>query len=550
MLDRYFKVNKLSPQSRTIGEICIGVTFMLKRAATWLVCGTLAVSVSARSGTCGTLKPPSGTLQTWQVDNRLAGVRRQIQEAVEKGAAPSIAVAVAVEGKIIWEEGFGWADRERRIPATPHTRYPIASVTKPFTATALMILAERGLVDLNRPVNQYLDKNAQLTGYAGDPSAATVRHLLQHRSGLPSPHAQFFYEDERYTKPSMEENIRRYGILVNPAGERWNYSNFGYGILERIIERLSGKSYESFLRSEIFSPLGLDRTTIRPVKNETAIIYDDKRTPIPFYDFGHRGASDVVSSVHDVVRFGMFHLKEHLPDQKPILKDATIDQMVNDHHTTGSVGSRYGTDWFYGLGWGGRDKSEYGYRWYGHEGGMPGVSAQLKLFPEKRMAIAVLSNGRQGLTYSLIDTIADALLPDYPEMRKKDPVNGPRARPMSFAPASELLGEWSGEIKTWSGTVPVTMTFQADADIHIKIGDGMKTLVNDVRFESGRFSGGCYGTIPAPDTTLYPHQLWLDLTFRGTSLSGAAIAATTGGRFHYHLPSWIRLTKQQPAPLD
>ncbi len=474
---------------------------------------------------------------------RFEGVRRGIQQAVEKGEAPSIAVAVAIEGKIVWEEGFGWADIEKRISATHHTRYSIASVTKPFTATAIMILAQRGLVDLNRPVNDYLDKTAQLTGYAGNASQAIVRHLLQHRSGLPESHAQFFYADEKFTKPSMDDNIRHYGILVNPPGERYGYSNLGYGILEHIIARVSGKSYEDFLQTEIFLPLNLTKTTVRPLKNATAIIYDGNKTPIPFYDFGHRGASAVYSSVHDVVRFGMFHLKAHLSDQKPILTDATVDQMVNDNHTTGIVGGLYGTDWFYGLGWEGRDQSEYGYRWYGHDGGMPGVSAQLMLFPEKKIAIVVLSNGRQDLTYKLIEKIADVVLPDYPEVRKKDPINGVRPKPKPFAPNAELLGEWKGEIKTWNGVVPVSMTFQPDTDVHITVGEEMKMLVNYTRFENGRFSGYCNGAISTPDAVQYPHYLRINLTLRDNTLSGAVVAETSGSRSHYQLPSWIKLTK-------
>lgn len=140
----------------------------------------------------------------------------------------------------------------------------------------------------------------------------------------------------------------------------------------------------------------------------------------------------------------MFHLKACLPDQTPVLSDASIDQMVSDNHTTGAPGGYYGTDWFYGLGWGGRHASQYGPRWYGHEGGMPGVSAQLKLFPDQRLAIAVVSNGRQDFTYRLVDRIADVLLPDFAAMRANEPTNQPRP-PARFAPGS-LVGAWTGEL--------------------------------------------------------------------------------------------------------
>ena len=489
------------------------------------------------------------TVSAQPAQTHFDSVRREIGQAIEKGEAPSIAVAVAVEGKIVWEECFGWADIGKRIPSTPQTRYPIASVSKPIVATGLMILAERGLVDLNRPANQYLGAYGKLTGYAGDASAATLRHIFQHRAGLPL-HGQYFYADENYNPPSMDEIIRRYGIIVNPPGERYNYSNLGYGILAYISARISGKSYADYMKTEIFEPLGLTRTSLEiepQLSQEAVTVYANDKTVIPYYVFDEWGSGRVWSTAHDVVRFGMFHLKEHLPDQKAILKDATIDRMVSDNHSTGTVGGFYGTDWFYGLGWGGREKSEFGYRWYGHEGGMPGVSGQLKLFPEKRIAIAVLSNGRQNLTYGLIDKIADALLPDYPQMRKKDPTNGKRPTSKPFAPTKELLGEWKGEIKTWSGSLPVIMTFQADADIHIKVGDEMKTLVNGVRFENGRLSGDSLGTIPTSDAMRFPHQLTLNLTLRGDKLSGSVHALTTGSRFHYYIPSWITMTKQSAS---
>src|SRR5437660_618195 len=126
-------------------------------------------------------------------------VRATIQRYVDRGEVPSLSVAVAKDEKIIWEEGFGWADREKRIAATEHTRYSLLSITKPFTATALMLLVNSGKVDLDKSINDYLG-DAKVTGNA------TVRSVANHTSGLPI-HFQFFYADEPYRPPSMEETI-------------------------------------------------------------------------------------------------------------------------------------------------------------------------------------------------------------------------------------------------------------------------------------------------------------------------------------------------------
>ena len=110
-------------------------------------------------------------------------LRRWIQLELKREGIPSLTVAVARDGRILWEEGFGLADRERKIPATPHTRYSLASVSKPVTATGLMVLVEQGRVDLDRPVNAYLGSPA-LRIRVGRSDAATVRRVAVHLADM------------------------------------------------------------------------------------------------------------------------------------------------------------------------------------------------------------------------------------------------------------------------------------------------------------------------------------------------------------------------------
>ena len=153
---------------------------------------------------------------------QFAHVRAQIESVMLKDQLPSIAVAVAQHGKIIWEQGFGWADREQLRPATPDTLYSLASISKPFTATAIMSLVKQGKMRLEAPANDYLGAS-KITGLGGDASGATVYRLLNHTSGLPL-HWQFFYSNEDYPPP-MEDTILRYGNAINPPGELFQYSN-------------------------------------------------------------------------------------------------------------------------------------------------------------------------------------------------------------------------------------------------------------------------------------------------------------------------------------
>lgn len=106
--------------------------------------------------------------------DRFEDVRQFIRTELVEQALPSIAVAVAVDGRIVWEQGFGWADRERRILADEHTSYSLASISKPITATGLMTLVQAGRIDLDKPVNDYLG-NAKLVSRVGEARDATVR---------------------------------------------------------------------------------------------------------------------------------------------------------------------------------------------------------------------------------------------------------------------------------------------------------------------------------------------------------------------------------------
>ncbi|HJZ67149.1 MAG TPA: serine hydrolase domain-containing protein, partial [Blastocatellia bacterium] len=263
---------------------------------------------------------PSGVADQPATPQQFDQVRALIRERLAQSQIPSISVAVARDGKIIWEEGFGWADREKKIPANEHTMYSLASISKPITMTGLMALVQQGKVDLDRPINDYL-RDAKVTARVGHAADATVRRVANHTAGLPV-HLQCFYENEPFRPPKMSETISRYGNLITPPGEQFNYSNLGYGILSHLIEQVSGQDFGDFMRKEIFQPLNLPHMSVvslnvRPENiGQAALRYGDDGQPLPFFTSDHPGASDIYSCVHDLVRFGMVHLKEHLADQK------------------------------------------------------------------------------------------------------------------------------------------------------------------------------------------------------------------------------------------
>jgi len=472
---------------------------------------------------------------------RFAEVRQFIRTQLVETGVPSVAVAVAQDGEILWEEGFGWAVREDRMPATPHTLYALASISKPITATGLMVLKTRGLIDLDRPANDYLGE-ARLTARIGSAAEATVRRVANHSSGLPL-HCHFFYADESCDPPPRDETIRRYGALVTPPGERYHYANIGYGILDHLITRLSGKPYADFMREEVFIPLNLPRMSvdIAPgLQKYRAARYAPNGLPLPPYTFDHPGASAVWASAHDLVRFGMFHLKTHLPDQRPVLPDTAIDEMQVPTVETGDHAG-------YGIGW--RVVSDdNGYRTVGHDGSMGGVRTRLLLVPSENLAVVVLANAQTDLPIRITAEILSALLPGYAEARAQENTqrsNAHRPEQPAFLPPPHLLGTWGGTVHTDNGEIPFALQFQEDGDIHTRLGHQLETLVNAPRFKNNVLTGRMSGDIGTEDAAKHPYHLQVNLTLRGDALNGVlTVISTPPGRSGNALSHWTELSKQ------
>ncbi len=395
-----------------------------------------------------------------------------------------------------------------------------------------MTLVQSGKIDLDHPVNDYLGA-ARLHARVGDTAQATVRRVANHSSGLPL-HYQFFYTDEPARPPSMDETILRYGNLVTIPGEKYRYSNLGFGILGYVISGVSGKPYEDFMREEVFLKLGLTRTSvgIEPaLERYQAIRYDDRGLPIPFYDFDHRGASAIYASAHDLVRFGLFHLKAHLPDQKAILSDASIDKM---HESTMSIEKNVG----YGIGWEVVDRPD-GYLVVSHNGGMPGVATTLLLVPSEKLAVVVLCNAGIGLPHLIAREILSAMLPKWKE------AGAPAAPVVNFIPPLNLVGNWTGKLVTYKSEIPLTVHVFASGDVHAHLGNQMTMLWNAVQWRDGYFSGRMPGDIGTEDAARHPYNLDFTLKLRGENLNGAASAVPKGaGRVGGAQTQWVELKKQ------
>jgi CubicO group peptidase (beta-lactamase class C family) len=337
----------------------------------------------------------------------------------------------------------------------------------------------------------------------------------------------------------MDETIRRYGHLMMPPGETYQYANSGFGLLEYLIERLSGQSYADFLRREIFTPLNLPRSSVdlpAHLSPYSACRYAPNGEPIPWYTFDHPGASAVWASAHDLVRFGLFHLKTHLPDQKDILKDGTIDLMQQPTIRSSRQSG-------YGIGFR-VTEDDGGLLTTGHDGAMGGVRTRLILVPEHKICVAVLTNGGgHNLPIEITAALIDVLLPGHAENRVRQ-IQLSQELP-EWSAQENLLGNWLGSIHTYNGDLPLRVTFQPDGDVHITLADQMKTLLTHPVFHDNTLTGQFNADVGTDDANRHPNHLRLALKLRENVLNGPThVISTPRNRPGSTLSYWTTLSRE------
>jgi len=323
---------------------------------------------------------------TAQEARRMDQVVRVFADDAQKSFMGSVLVARGSE--VLFAKGYGMANLEWDIPNTPATKFYLASLSKQFTAAAILLLGERGKLRVSDPIKSYLpDAPAAWDGI-------TFHHLLSHTSGITTGSPG---DRSTRTMPSRPEiNVARFRNmpLEFPPGTKFGYSNSGYQLLAHLIEKISGQPFEDFLQVNIFEPLGMKDSgsyTHAAVIPRRASGYARPRdtrnrqelpdSPLenaPFIDFTNgMGAGGLYSTVEDLYRWtqGLFGGK--------LLSAASLARMTTPVMTT-PVQNRYA----YGLGVG----TVEGRRRFSHAGRMPGFDTMLHYYPDSKVTVAVLAN--------------------------------------------------------------------------------------------------------------------------------------------------------------
>lgn len=304
------------------------------------------------------------------------------------------AVLVARDGQPILREGFGLADREWDAPVTPDTEFRLGSITKQFTATAILQLVEQGKIGLDDPISKY-DATAPKAW-----EKVTIRHLLTHRSGIPSyTDIPGFFGAPSKTDRTPEEIIAltRDKPLRFEPGSKFEYDNTGYVILGWVIEKVSGQTYADYVSAHIFKPLGMSHTgydVSAEILHHRASGYDRgedgevRNTPYLAMTLPY-AAGSLYSNIDDLLIWD-----QALYAAKP-LTQASLDDMFADH------GDHYGYGWFV--------NEVDGRRLWSHAGGINGFHTFFARYPDQKLTVVVLSN----ITQAPVEKIAGQLVHLY-----------------------------------------------------------------------------------------------------------------------------------------
>ncbi|TRO54132.1 serine hydrolase [Candidatus Bathyarchaeota archaeon] len=316
-------------------------------------------------------------------------VERYLVDEMNKRGVPGFSAVIVKDKEIVWAKGFGYANREAKIHATPDTVYRVASVSKPVIATGLMQLVERGLIDLDAPVNSVMEGVKIRTEFHDAP---TVRNILTHTSGLPV-HVDPTFFSEKETMP-LTELIRSSAIAVQPPNREIVYSNTAFNIVGYLVGQLSGRPYPEYMEENLFRPLGMNLSAFeqsKKIRENMAQPYAKKKDgplePIgPWYGGSHpeKPCGSLFSTAKDLGHFVIAHMNNGVYKRKRVLKKSSVEEMHRLQSAAGSSRSGYGLAW--------KRNMHYGRLMLSHTGGNLGWTAHVCFYPHTRLGIVILCN--------------------------------------------------------------------------------------------------------------------------------------------------------------
>ena len=347
---------------------------------------------------------------------------------------PGIAVGIVCGSELAWFQGFGETEIGNGTAPNEHSIFRVASNTKTFTATALMILQQSSMLSLDDPLLLYIPEFTSAAGIAGDLEDVTLRRMTAHYTGLTTEHPATDWDAPSFpTMQTMLDRIDEVQMVITPDSA-WKYSNMAYGFLGEVVSRLSGQSCERFVQSEILTPLAMGETTFDngEIADANRVVGYSQPAPgsedlrvAPYCDLnGIASAGQMMTNVTDLTKW-LAHIMRTESDPGPRLIGAsTRREMLHPAYLDGG--------WKVGqcVGWRATRSGDNVY--HGHGGGIHGFGTQTMFHAPFQTGVIVLTNlWPNPISAYLATTMLDAVIQDWDEM---PPVS---MEPHHEAPASD-----------------------------------------------------------------------------------------------------------------
>lgn len=418
----------------------------------------------------------------------IASVETTLQPLIEQvmntfGLA-GLAIGIVKDNTLVYAKGFGLRNVETGEPVTPHSFFHMASVSKPFVATAIVQLVEEGKIDLHAPVVSYLP----YFKLADDRyRAITVQQLLSHSSGMPDTEDYRWYAPE-YDDGALERYVRTLenAKLLYAPGESHQYSNAAYEVLGDVIAKVAGEPFEEYVKRHILTPLGMRTSTFLRYEVSPDLATTPHFGMPPFvlantypYNRAHAPSSTLHSSIVEMSHWAIANLNRGEIQGKRILQPESYEQLWHRFVETGDETwqEAIGLSWFFGT-----------YRnqqTISHSGSDPGFGTEFILLPAQNAAVIVLANSNTAASAVIADAALDLLLGVEPD-----------------APTPPVVVSVARTMKTEGKSAAIEAYRQLQA-----------TQADRYNFKPARFMDTCWGAIEAHKGKSVQDllDLWLEL---------------------------------------
>ncbi len=313
----------------------------------------------------------------------VARARAMLQDSISASGVPGASVTVMMDGKVIWSEGFGWADLEQRVPVTPLTRFRIGSVSKSLTAAAIGLLWQQGRLDLDVPVQRYVPS------FPRKRWPITTRQVAGHQAGIRHYRGTEFLSTRHYDSVTEGLSIFSADSLLFEPGTQFSYSSYGFNLVSAVVEGASRQPFLDYMQEHVFLPLGM-RSTVPEFPDSLipwrARFYTDADSGrglvnVPMVDNSYKWAGGgFLSTTEDLVRYAAAYL------QPGFLEPRTRSLLFTAQPTRDGEDTHYSLGWFIAHDSAGRLAVSHG-------GGSVGGTAYLVMYPEQGLVVALLANG-------------------------------------------------------------------------------------------------------------------------------------------------------------